>query len=192
MRPAAAGLVAGPVALTSTWAVLGRRAPGYSPVREPVSRLAGVGAGTRRAMSAGFLAYALAVGAGSAALVRRPGTGASGDAGLVSPGAALATAVGTLGLAAFPLDWSRGDGAHVAVAAATYAALAAAPLTAAPGLRRLRRNGASRAAVAAGVATAAAFVASRTVPERQGLFQRIGLCISHGWIAGAGVAALRA
>ena len=57
-----AGAVAPSVFITA-WAVLGARTDGYSPVDDPISRLAAVGAPTRIPMTAALVAYAIGLGA---------------------------------------------------------------------------------------------------------------------------------
>ena len=182
------GLAGAPVALTSTWVVLGSRRSGYSPLRDPVSRMAAVGADRRGAMTAGFLAYAFGAGCGAAALRRMP----DGAELLVHPPSVAASGLGMLGLAVFPLGASFGDAPHLVAGTATYAALSVAPLVPAAGFWKSGRRFMAGAAVTAAIVTAAAFGLSRAVPARQGLFQRIGLLSSGAWTASAGLAALRA
>lgn len=54
----AAGGVVGPVAFITAWAVLGSTQPYYSPIADPISRLAAIDAPTSVAMTGGFLAFA--------------------------------------------------------------------------------------------------------------------------------------
>ena len=181
-RRALAGIV-GPIAFVLTWSTLGLRRSGYSPIEQPISRLAEVGAPTRAAMSAGFVAYSAGVAAFSSSL--RDGESRHASRALA------ANAVATLGVAAFPLGASYGDNPHAVAAGIAYATLAATPLLAA---RDLRRSGARRAAVAS-VATSAAIamplVASTVFDRHVGLAQRLGLTIGDTWIVLAAVRSLR-
>ena len=65
---AAWGLVAGPVAFVSAWAVGGLRMPDYTPVYDAISRLAAVGSPERVLMSTGFVVYGVAVTVGGLAV----------------------------------------------------------------------------------------------------------------------------
>ena len=175
-------MVGGPVVFTATWATLGRRRSGYSAVRDPISRLAAADAERRWQMTAGFIAYSAGVGAGMiAARSNRP------ESLPLARSAAGASALGMLGIAAFPLGAPVGDGPHLIAAASTYAALAATSWRAARDLDRSGRRAEARAARLTGAATGAAFVASRIFLTRQGLFQRIGLSLSSAWIVRAGL-----
>lgn len=132
-------------------------------------------------MTAGFLAYAVGVGAMAYELERR---------GSRPVAAALAVNVAaTVAIAALPLGRLVTDRAHAAAAAAAYSALAAAPLIAARA-----EAGASgvpaRWSRATGVAVAAALTASATAPQT-GLFQRLGLTLGDVWIGATALAALR-
>jgi hypothetical membrane protein len=183
-RALAAGLVAGPAAFVAAWAVGGARTPGYSYVHDAISRIAAAGAPQRGLMSAGFVAYAVGVGAGSLALRR------------VLPGpawmAAAVSALGTAGVALTPLDTSTAiDRSHAVTATVGYIGLAATPLLAAAPLRAAGRDGAAAASVAAGVLIAAALVASALVNDQVGLAQRVGLTAGDLWLAAAGIAIAR-
>jgi len=181
-RRAAAG-IAGPIAFIVAWSTLGLRRSGYSPIEQPISHLAEVGATTRPAMTAGFVAFAAGVGVFSPLLRDGESRGASR--------ALAANAVATLGIAAFPLGASYGDNPHAAAAGLAYATLAATPLLAA---RDLRRRGAHRAAVvsvATSVAIAVPLVASTVLDRRVGLAQRLGLTIGDVWIVLAAHRSLR-
>lgn len=183
-RLAAAGGVAGPVIFTVTWWRLGRRPagpgrPAYSPLVDPISRLAAVGAQTRPAMTAGFLAYAAGVGACAGALRgRRPRVAAC----------LAANAASMVGIAALPLDGPGGDRPHVVAATGAYASLALAPLLSgglpppSGGGRRLPRT-----AAGVGATTAALLLASQVHRPRRGLWQRLGLTLGQAWIVGAAV-----
>lgn len=169
-RPAAAGGVAGPVAFAAAWWLVGRRKPGYSPVSQPVSRLAAHRSPTRAAMTAGFAGYAAGVGGLALALAPSDRRVAAGLA---------ANAASMVAVASLPLDAPYGDTPHVVAATAAYVSLAATPLAAAVGRGRTFRVDA-----AVGAATGALLVLSQAVPARRGLFQRLGLSLGHLWIAG--------
>jgi hypothetical protein len=176
-RLAQAGGVAGPAAFVAAWAVLGARAAGYSPVEDPISRLAAVGAPSRTAMTAGMLAFAGGVTAFAVAERRSLGRGAAMATGL--------TAVATAAVAALPLDASFGDGPHAGAVAVAYAALAAAPWL--DGASTGHRRTLSRAASAA---IATALVASVVAPDHHGLLQRAGLTVGDAWIIAGAARAL--
>ena len=180
-RALAAGLVAGPVAFVAAWAVGGARTPGYSYVHDAISRTAAAGAPQRQLMTAGFVAYAIGVGAGSLAL-RRALPGSAWAAAAVS-------ALGTAGVALTPLDTSAAiDRAHAVTATIGYVGLAATPLLAAAPLRAAGRHRAAAASTAAGALIAAALAASTLVDDRVGLAQRVGLTTGDLWLAAAGIA----
>jgi hypothetical membrane protein len=179
---AAAG-IAGPIAFVLAWSTLGARRSGYSPIEQPISRLAEVGAPTRAAMTVGFAAFAAGVGAFSSLLRDGESRGASR--------AVAANAVATLGVAAFPLGASYGDNPHAAAAGLAYATLAATPLLAARDLRRRCAHRAAVASVAASVAIAAPLVASTVFDRRVGLAQRLGLTIGDIWIVVVAIRSLR-
>lgn len=173
------GGIIGPAAFVSAWAILGARKAGYNPVADHISRLAAVGVPERPAMSAGFIAFGLAVPAYGLALRRH------------LPGPAWATAVvtgvATLGVAAFPLDASFGDTPHAIAAGIGYSTLAATPLLAAGPLRRSGRRRWANASVAAGLASGACLAATVAGPAT-GLLQRTGLGIGDVWLAATGAA----
>lgn len=162
----ALGGVLGPVAFVASWAVLGALRDGYSPVHDPISRLAAVGSPTRAAMTAGFLAYSAGVGAFAPALDSRG-----------SRRALALNAAATVAVAAFPLDGFGGAQAHAAAAGVGYASLAASPWLA--GSRKTA------------AATAVALVASVVLPSHNGFAQRAGLTIGDAWIVSRAIAALR-
>lgn len=152
----------GPVSFGLAWAVLGRRhGDGYSPIADPISRLAATDAPDRAAMTAGMLALAAGVGLWGTTLgsstARRLGYG---------------TALATIGIAATPLGSSAGGIPHVVAAGTAYATLAALPAATQPS----RSSG----AVTAGVA--ACLLASVMAPAGRGFLQRAGLTIGHAWI----------
>ncbi|HEY3239218.1 MAG TPA: DUF998 domain-containing protein, partial [Acidimicrobiia bacterium] len=110
--------VAGPVTFVTSWAVAGALTPGYSPLTEPISRLAAAGASHRPLMNAGFLVFAAAMPVYAVPLR----SALPGRAWL----AAVASGVGSAAITATPLDFSdRLDAAHAVAAGSTYLALAA-------------------------------------------------------------------
>ena len=170
----ALGGVVGPAVFIAAWALLGHRRDGYSPVADPISRLAADDASTRWAMTAGFVSFSAGV-AMCAAEVRN-GIGAT------AAGAAATTAVATMGIALTPLGSPLGGAPHAAFAGVAYASLAAAPLLA---RRHLHARGEARranAATVAGLITGGALLASATSPEATGLLQRLGLTVGDLWI----------
>ena len=171
-RLAALGGIVGPAAFVTAWAVLGARAKHYSPVRDPISRLAAVGAPTRAEMTTGMLAFA--AGAALYAVAARD---------RLSPRVgALATvnAAATLGVAAMPLEGFGGEIGHVIAAATAYASLAAMPGVSG------RRGGRALAAV-----IGAALIASGLDDAHTGFFQRAGLTMGDAWIAATALWILR-
>lgn len=64
IRPALSSLggLAGPAVFVAAWVVSGRRTVGYSPLAEPISRLAARRSACRPAMTVGFLAYSIGAG----------------------------------------------------------------------------------------------------------------------------------
>ena len=177
------GGVVGPTAFIATWATLGARTQGYSPVHDPISRLAAVDAPNRSLMTAGLLVFGVGVGAYAREL-RDAHPGGAGTA-------ALACAVGSLGVAATPLESSLGGTPHAVVASLTYASLAAVPLLAARSLRSQGRSGAARMSIAAGLATGACLVASTVPSAHTGLWQRLGFVIGDAWLIGSALQLLR-
>ena len=182
-RPMAVGGVAGPAAFVAAWAFLGAGQPGYSPIDDPISRLAAIGAPTRAPMTAGLLAF----GAGVAAYASALAAALPGGAAL----AAGATAAGAQGIAALPLAPGTGSVTHDVVAGLAYASLAATPLLAARGLHVRGLRLPARLSTAVGVASAAALAAGTVVPRGGGLLQRLGLTLGHAWIAASAVWMLR-
>lgn len=173
VRVAAAAGIVGPGAFIAAWAVLGNRAPNYSPAHDAISRLAASGAPTRGAMTAGLVAFGTGVPLSAIALRS------------TLPGRAwvLATVTGlaTLGVAATPLGSPGRDVAHGAFATVGYASLAALPLAAArPLALQGRRHWAALSRVA-GVVSGLCLLA--TVPgPAHGLFQRAGLTVADIWL----------
>lgn len=169
------GGIVGPVALIATWARLGYRSGGYSPVADPISRLAATGASTQAAMTVGLVSYAAGIGLHHSILRDRFGP-AVGHA-------ALLNAVATLGIAATPLDSVLGGSPHVMAAGLSYASLAAIPLLAAPALRTGGHRTAANLSVAAGIVSAGCLGVSATdVTSATGLLQRAGLTAGHLWL----------
>ncbi len=180
-RILSAGLIVGPIAFISAWAVSGAITPGYSPIRDHISDLAAIDAPTRAVMNFGFSAFALSVGA--AALPARRYLGA--------PAAAMlgANVVLTIGIALAPLGRSpEGDRAHAVVAGLGYLALAAMAPSAAPTLaKRSRRLG--LASVGVGVASLACLGLSLVRPE-SGFWQRAGIATTDAWLITMGLLAV--
>lgn len=170
----ALGGVAGPAAFITAWAVLGTSRPRYSPVHDPISRLAAVDAPTRWPMTAGLLAFGLGVGLYATELRRVAGVPASL--------AAATTAGAAAGLAALPLESTLGGAPHAACAGVAYASLAAVPVLGGRMLARRGQHAAAALSVAAGVASGVALLASATAPNGTGLLQRVGLTIGDVWI----------
>jgi hypothetical membrane protein len=168
------GGIAGPVAFVAAWAVGSAVKEGYSPVSRTISRLAEPGASTRPLMTAGFVAFGLCMLPYARAVGRvldSPATGA----------AVAASALGSLGVAAWPVTadgGTRGDKLHYYAAATAYAANALAPLLAA---RRFDCRRGRRGSAAIGAAVATALVASVRHEPLTGLLQRTGLTLYDTW-----------
>jgi hypothetical protein len=162
------------VAFVASWAVLGRRLPGYDPTVDAISRLAADGAPDSGWMTAGFVAFG--VGVPLFALALRDAD--DGPAWCT----AAATGLATLGVAAFPLDGWAGDVPHDVAAGVGYVTLAATPLLARPrrGLLASRLTGAA----------ALACLALTPFVRRSGLAQRVGLTLGDAWLVAAAVAVL--
>jgi len=156
--------VLGPTAFVGAWVIgtLLRRSDGYSPVSDPISRLAEVGTSTKPLMTAGFVTFGIAVPA--FALADRESLGGPATAALVLAG------LGTLGVAATPLQPVDSVPAHAVAAVAGYAGLALAPM-----LSRADRN------VALG-ALAGVCLAATGLGPAHGLLQRAGLTLVDVWI----------
>lgn len=168
-----AGIV-GPAVFIAAWSTQGAIRAGYSPVHDPISRLAALGASTRPAMTAGFVAFAAGVGAYTSVLQGHHLRGAAR--------AATLTAAATLGVAVLPLGGTGGDHGHAIAAGIAYAALAATPLLACGPLARRGARTAAVASIFAGVTVAGALAASVVLPSGAGLAQRVGLTIGDLWI----------
>lgn len=152
----------------------------YSSVHDAISRLAAVGADTRGLMSAGFVAFGLALPVYATALRRTVG-------GAAWVGA-VTTGLATVAVAATPLDRSRAvDTWHAVFAGIGYVSLAATPLLAARTLRRLGHRALSRWGVVAGSVSGAALLATISgLPT--GVFQRVGLTAGDLWVVASAVA----
>ena len=175
--------VAGPVAFVAAWLVAGLLTPGYSPVDQPISRLAASGADTRPLTTAGFVAFGVLLPVYALALRRLLG----------SRGAALAAAgsgIATLAVAALPLSREGGQGVdtwHAVAAGCGYAAQVLAPLL---GGRHLRGRARTTSYAVAALA-AACLVGSLAVPGLTGLLQRTGLTAVDAWYVAVAAGALR-
>ncbi len=176
------GGVVGPTAFVGAWALGGAVRHGYSPTQDAISRLAEVGASTRPLMTAGFIAFGIAVPTYATALRRH----IDGPAWI----AAAATGLATLGVAALPLGVSSaGDVRHGVAATVGYVTLAAAPLLATRPLRASQHPAAAAASALAGAVTALSLAAT-TLGTRHGLWQRVGLTTGDIWLAGSAIAIL--
>jgi hypothetical membrane protein len=180
-RGLALGGVIGPAAFVGAWVTGGAATAGYSPVADAISRLAARGAATQPLMTAGFVAFGLAVPAYAAALRRA----VPGRAWV----AAAATGIATLGVAGVPLETGR-DALHDACAVTGYATLAAVPLLASRPLAAVGRRRAARASIATGALSSVCLLLSLAGPAH-GLFQRAGLTIGDAWLVTSAVAIIR-
>ena len=184
VRRCALGGIVGPLAFASSWATLGYVKTGYSPLHDPISDLAGVGASTRVAMTAGFVVFGAGMGFYAWALRRA----LPGPAWI----AAAATGAATVGVAAFPLHHSSAiDAVHGAFATAGYVTLAATALISATRLARLGHHGWARGAATAGVVSAVS-LALTSNGSFEGFFQRAGLTAGDVWIVASAIAIRRA
>jgi len=160
-----AGAAWGPVVFIACWLVGGLLLPGYSPVDDPISRLAAVEADSRPLMNFGLGAFAIGVGMASWPIRRILGPWAATALGL--------NALMTIGVLATPLDLSPAtDVAHGVFAGIAYLALASVGVLGSIWLREHDRP--SRAWLVVGLVTGAALALSIT-DLAPGLFQRIGL-----------------
>ncbi len=175
------GLV-GPVLFVADWAILGAARAGYSPVDNPISRLAELGASTRPAMTAGFVVYGVGLLSYGAALRRA----VAGPAWLFAVG----TGIAIVGVAVFPLRSST-SAVHGVCAVLGYICLAALPVAASRPLAAQGHRTAGRLSVVAGAVTGAFLLASTTVGSGHGLTQRIGLTVGDIWVAVSAVILLR-
>ena len=176
---AAWGLVAGPVAFVSAWAVGGLRMPDYTPVYDAISRLAAVGSPERVLMSTGFVVYGVAVTVGGLAV----------RASVISRAwpAVVVNGLATLAVAALPLDVSAaGDRAHGLAATVGYVSLALVPVLAAGPLHRAGHRRVAALSVVAGIGIGVC-LALTVVAGAKGAFQRAGLGIGDAWLVAAGL-----
>ncbi len=183
-RLRSAGVIVGPLAFITAWAVSGARTKGYSPIRDHISDLAAVDAPTRPIMNAGFAAFTVAVALAAGPLRRligTPGTIAMGLNAALSAGVALA-----------PLGISpAGDRRHQVAAGAGYLALAALAPAAAPALAQ-RSPALAAASIGVGALSMVCLGASLAAKEQSGFWQRAGITATDAWLVALGVIALGA
>ena len=172
-----------PLTFIAAWGVLGALREGYSPVNDPISRLAAVGATTRLPMTGAFLVFGAGVALYGAEL-RRVMPGGAGVA-------AITTAVASVGIAATPLGSALGGNAHATCAGIAYASLAATPLLGARSFWARDQRVAAAASVTLGLASGASLVASALAGSRIGLFQRTGLTLGDAWIIATALTMIR-
>ncbi len=181
-RPRCAGVIVGPLAFITSWAVSGGVTKGYSPIRDHISDLAAVDAPTRPLMNVGFAAFTVAIAAAAWPLRRVIGKPASIGLGI---NAALSA-----GIALAPLGVSpKGDRLHQAIAAAGYLALAALGPSAAPALATPHPT-LAKASVGVGLVSLACLVASHVSEEQSGFWQRAGITATDAWLIAIGILAL--
>lgn len=181
---AAWGLVVGPVAFVSAWAIGGMRMPDYSSVHDAISRLAAIGSPERALMTTGFVVYGVAVASGGLAV----------RSSIISRAwpAVVVNGLATLAVAALPLDVSAaGDQAHGVAATVGYVSLALVPALAAGPLAASGRRRAAAVSVVASVAIGVC-LALTVVSDANGAFQRIGLGIGDVWLVVAGLSLVTA
>jgi hypothetical protein len=166
--------VAGPAAFVAAWSALGTGRPGYSPINDPISRLAAQGAPSRPAMTAGLVVFGMGVSLYASELC--PALGRAPALSVAS------SALGTFGIALTPLGSVLGGCPHAACAGLAYLGLAATPILAGRRLAAEGRRGAAAISAGVGVASGASLLASTFVGRRAGLAQRIGLSIGDAWI----------
>lgn len=182
MRLRAAGGVIGPVVFVGAWSLSGLSARDYSAVHDAISQLAETGAPTRAAMTAGFVAFGIAVPVYGTALRSTLDGWAWATA--------IATGFATLGVAAVPLGAPTRDTIHGSIATAGYLTLAATPLLASRAFARAGRVAWARASVISGIASAACLLATLPGPAH-GLFQRLGLGAVDIWIVATAIEIMR-
>jgi hypothetical protein len=194
---AACGILA-PSAFVGAWLVAGSLLPGYDPLQDPISRLAGEGAAPRPLMTAGMVAFGVLVPVWARTLGERLGSSALS-------GVVTAAGVTTLAVAALPLTADGGsvqDLLHALAAFCGYVAMATTPLVAAPLLRRRGHGRAAVVSVVVGVVAAVALAGSvlagavegSAVPGEEvgsGGLQRLGLTVVDAWHVAAAAAVLR-
>ncbi|MER3439407.1 MAG: hypothetical protein C4346_18455 [Chloroflexota bacterium] len=164
---------AGPVLFTSAWLYLGSVKSEYSPIREPISRLAAKKAETRVPMSLGLASLACSF-----------HLFASGPASRDVWSARLAHLVAwsTLGIALTPLDSQLGGVPHAVAAGVSYASLAALPARQAWLHNHEGNRRACSVSLAVALGTAVPLVLSVRDTARTGLWQRLGLIVGHSWM----------
>lgn len=178
-----AGVIVGPLAFITSWAVSGAITQGYSPIQDHISDLAAIDAPTRPLMNVGFAVFTVAV-ASAAGPLRRvigtPGSIALGINAALSAGVALA-----------PLGVSpEGDRLHQVVAAAGYLALAALGPASAPALAKRHPNFA-KASVGVGAVSLACLAASLASDDQSGFWQRAGITATDAWLIAIGILAIK-
>jgi uncharacterized protein DUF998 len=166
------GGVVGPLGFIAAWLGLGANNAGYSPIHDPISRLAAVDSSTRWAMTLGLLCLGGGVG-----LFARDLRGAFPAAAT----AAAVTACSSLAIAATPLDSVLGGVPHAAAAGLAYGSLAAVPGLAGAQLWREGDHRLGGVSMVIAAASAASLTAS-ILTDQTGLWQRLGLTLSHTWI----------
>jgi hypothetical membrane protein len=177
----AIGGVVGPIAFISGWAGTAILTPHYSSLKEAISQLARIGAPHRWLMSVAFFVFALGLLALAPALSK----------GLGAPllrAAITVSAIGALGVAAFPLNMKSGgieDHTHVFWAVVGYAGTIAAPLLAGLTLRRAHAA-VGFISMVVGTLSFGALVGSgfSNIP---GFWQRSGLGIVDLWFIAASI-----
>jgi hypothetical membrane protein len=177
-----AGVIVGPLAFITSWAVSGAITPGYSPIRDHISDLAAVDAPTRPLMSLGFAVFTVAIASAAGPLrgvIGTPGAIALGVNAVVSGAIALAP----LGVSA------DGDRLHQVVAGAGYLALAALAPVAAPALGK-RHPTLAKASVGVGVSSLAFLAVSLAAKDQSGFWQRAGITVTDAWLIAIGLLAL--
>ena len=168
------------MAFATAWAIGGVTKAGYSPVHDAISRLAAIGSSARPLMTAGFIAFGVAVPVYATALRRA----VDGPAWIT----AALTGISTLAVVAAPLEHSTTvDHWHAVFAGTGYVTLAATPLLAARPLAAAGHRGLARFGVGAGVVSAIS-LALTTSGAPTGLFQRLGLTSGDLWLAASGIA----
>jgi Protein of unknown function (DUF998) len=176
-RALAMGGIVGPAAFIGAWATLGAIRDGYSPITTAISRLAEKGASTAPAMTAGFVAFGVAVPLAGIAFRNH----LAGFAWIP----AVTTGLATLGVAATPLGHNATvDKLHGVFAGTGYVTLASIPLTMLP---LLTGNGPARRAALGTTALSGACLAATLAGPAHGFFQRAGLTIGDAWLITASV-----
>lgn len=177
------GGVVGPALFAVAWTVGGAVEPGYSPVDEAISQLAGVGATVRPLMTTGLAGFGIGMLLYAGAL-RHAVAGPAWKA-------ALGVGIAVFGLIAAPLGVSpMTDDVHGVLATAAYTSLVAIPLLAAQPLAAGGRRALARFSVATSV-VGGLCLAATVLGVTPGLLQRIGLTLVDAWVVGSAVCVLR-